>query len=165
MNFLVLALDVTCDAFPLEDFLQGDARRFSPHITILPRFTSKEIGAVVLPRFDMREYIPMSIELRGPKEIDDKLEWYECGPMETGFDRLIAAHNEMLSLFASFVQPADSRHWGQKYRPHMTIRSNGVCASSLNLPDSISVRPLELVLYEYALSETGPAKRRPLLTS
>lgn len=155
----VLAIEVESASFSLVDELRGDARRFLPHISILPRFSLNSEGVSALARKATFGSLPGVIKLRGPREMSDQLAWYECHPQDIGFKELVCLHDKWTLDLSLCARPADVRHWGQAYRPHMTIRSNELASEDPKLPDVLEVRPLRTVLYEFLVGATEPAKR------
>src|SRR5688500_2262627 len=95
--FAVLALDVVCDEFALDHFLVGDAAKFLPHVSVLPRLRADQQEIVALRATVWEWELPELIELRGPKSMGRTLEWYECEPETQGFKRLAAIHSKLLA--------------------------------------------------------------------
>lgn len=162
MIFFVIAIEVECVSFLLQDKLQGDARRFLPHISILPRFSVESGNVQALVERAAFTDLPSEISLRGPREMSSQLAWYECGPQDIGFEELIRLHGRWASQLSPFARPDNLSHWGREYRPHLTIRSNEAAGQNLMLPDVLKVRPSGSVLYEYLSEDTKPAKRHLL---
>jgi hypothetical protein len=157
--FFVIAIEVKCASFALSEELRGDARRFLPHISILPRFSLDHVNAQVLVQRAPFTRLPNKIALRGPRLMSDQLAWYECRPQDIGFKELIALHGSLASELSPPARPNNTNHWGQEYRPHMTIRSNEVATQCVKLPSLLQVQPLGAVIYEYNSEGTDPAKR------
>ncbi len=154
----LIAVDVHTSEIPLHDILQGAARRFAPHVTIMPRF---HFGNLSLLRARVTEIeVPGAIELRGPRMPSDSLVWYECDSDCIGYVTLKGAHATCMRL-TSYQHGLFN---GPNYRPHLTIASNAVRAMK-DFPDRIEVLPQALVLYIYgAAPDEGPVERLSLRT-
>lgn len=154
MTFAVIALDVRGVGRDLNVLLRGTARKFAPHITLLPRFRAGKTmeaqawGAQLAARICGTELI----ELCGPKWIGT-IGWYECEPQRRGWIRLAEAHGALLALMLETgghqIRPD---HSGSGFRPHMTAFWD-TSEPSRALPDRIDVVPTAIALYEY---ETDP---------
>jgi len=141
----ILAWDVAVQGVPLADFLTGAARRFRPHVTLMPRTPiARHLDLRVL----LRDLVsPSRIMLNGPRSPAPGLFWYECDPGQPGHDELVSAHHRCMKVYGAPHGP----YTGRNYRPHLTIAA-GSDPPPKGLPEQLVATCLNLSLYRY-----GPA--------
>lgn len=168
MTFFVVAIDIQGIDIDLRRRLRGTARKFAPHITILPRLRSDALRSRTGRAWDevraaVERLRDEPLELWGPVRIADDLDWYECASGCRGRSALLDLHRlaaaRLLDRKAGGPDPAfiDSG-----YRPHLTTswRSHGRTSA---LPRSLKVRAVNLTVYSYkAAPWSGPVRREPL---
>lgn len=127
-----MALDVVSDVIDLPSILNGDARAFRPHISVLPRFKMADNDAVRFP--PMHALIGLSVELSAPEDNGTGLWWCECRAGMRGYAELIALHEETISLMANVANPVTPHFWREGYRPHLTLGDKpGLTVSPQNI--------------------------------
>jgi 2''-5'' RNA ligase len=149
MMWAVLALDVVCEQIGLRQLLQGEASRFAPHISVLPRCLVNEEQLQTLRAVHLRYPMPFRAELRGPKSIDELLLWYECENDCAGYGALTALHQQALRQTAQSGIAPDKRYSGAEFRPHLTLRSGMQGPVEPSLPSTIWIKPCGIVIYTF----------------
>jgi hypothetical protein len=153
MTHAVLALDVRTEPIDISPWMRGAARKFLPHVTVLPRFepaanawTEIIARARTLPLAGLHPF-----ELIGPVRICSELAWYEALPDQTGYDALTALHR------AALHSVGESNVWfvenfiKANYRPHLTIRWRVPVGDTRELPSSLRARATALSFYQYEI--------------
>lgn len=151
----MIALDVTGNAIDLGDLLQGTARRFAPHITLLPRFPLRSDTADAGMRRWLDEAVAdlafATIALIGPREPEPDLTWYETAAGDDGRARLHRVHAALLHhALSSGLLDAEPRFAGSRYHPHMTVRWRAPDPPIRDMPARLLVRGCAVALYRYA---------------
>lgn len=137
----VAALDVESDALDLCALLDPDARRYQPHVTILPRFECRS-----LPELKWPGMVGFRLPLRGPKNNGAGLWWYESDPALPGFDCLMRLHADLASQLGDEKKAIASDFWHDGYLPHLTL--GRALPSRLHLPEALEVRVTSACTYE-----------------
>lgn len=171
MTKAVLAVDVQAKGIDLRPRLRGVARKFAPHITLVPRFAFR--GAIDRHRDQWqmlaRELIwafPDNIELRGIRHLGRGLSWYECSHGCRGFQALRHAHDRSLQFLSDTIGAAPPPdHVGRRYRPHLTLIWHSFAENSPLLPPRITVSAKSIVLYHYAETPLSDTVRRTEILS
>lgn len=148
MKWLVLAVDVDFRSSDFEGLRSGSARRYAPHISILPRC---HVSSSVLDR--LRKFSPEIFEntwfeLRGPKAVNSRLAWYESEFGLQGNDVLRQLHAEALSFASSVNLKPAIEHCGANYRPHLTLVSGTRIGFPESAPSRISAIAKSISAYE-----------------
>ncbi|GBH29427.1 2'-5' RNA ligase family protein [Sphingobium xenophagum] len=154
--FAIAAIDVDCAAMPLAPLLSGPARRFRPHVTLMPRFDADASPAVQAALANAA--LPQALVVSGPRSPTSDLLWYECDPNCEGYADMVALHN----LCASFAKSECGAYSGSGFRPHMTIASE---TGSLpeGLPGTLRLTPIAMVIYRFGHDPNfDPVSRYPI---
>jgi hypothetical protein len=170
MSFVVVAIDVTCPDVDLADRLRGTARKFAPHISIIPRIPASTLRSRpgrgwtdILAAVDRLREEPL--ELCGPVRVTEDLNWYECVSGCRGRPALIDLHHLATARLLEQNGPGPEQSFiGRGYRPHLTTswRSTG---GSPTLPGVLHVRATGLAIYSYQSAPWKGHVRRQLLSA
>lgn len=168
MTFLVVAIDVESPDIDLSTMLRGTARKFAPHITILPRVEATALrsravrgwGELLAAVERLRDE---PLELQGPIRITDELKWYECAAGCRGRSALLDVHHLAATrLLDPGSRGPDPSFVGAGYRPHLTTTWHATGGNGA-LPRVLHVRAVGLVLYSYkSLPWAGAVQREAL---
>lgn len=163
MTWTVLAFDLSSNEICLDRLLRGDAERFRPHITILPRIRTAPsiLRDNLIEHFSER--ISFEIELKGPKEINHNLTWLECEIGAKGNSNIRAMHLQAFEIAARYGYRPSPAHCERNFRPHMTLRSGLTTGESYDfLPSRVIAKTKSLVFYEVSDLVNAPIERHPL---
>jgi 2'-5' RNA ligase len=166
MIHAVVALDVELYEVEKKIPFAGTAKKFSPHITLLPRFKIARSPENQLVRHfaSFAKTIFPPIELVGPITISKDLIWYECTPRSSAFRDLLDLHFKALRalraddicVFREFIR--------ENFRPHLTVFWNGA-APVQDLPKVLIAQPRAVSLYQYPGDPKLSAVRRRQIAS
>lgn len=152
----IAAIDVDCAAMPLAPLLSGPARRFRPHVTLMPRFDADASPAVQAALATAA--LPETLVVRGPHSPASGLLWYESDPDCEGHADMIALHD----LCASFAKSECGAYSGSGFRPHMTIASE-TSRLPQGLPETLRLTLISMVIYRFGHDpDYDPVTRHPI---
>jgi hypothetical protein len=168
MTFLVVAVDIQGVDIDLGSKLRGTARKFAPHITILPRLRSDALRSRTDRAWNevcaaVERLRDEPLELSGPVRITDDLDWYECAAGCRGRPALLNLHRLATArLLDEAADGPDPAFVGAGYRPHLTTswRSHGGTSA---LPRRLKVRAVSLTVYSYKAAPWTSLVRREQL--
>jgi 2'-5' RNA ligase len=144
---------------PLAPLLSGPARRFRPHVTLMPRFDADASPAVQSALANTA--LPQALVVRGPRSPAPGLLWYESDPDCEGHAEMIALHH----LCASFAKSGCRAYSGSGFRPHMTIASE-TGPLPKGLPETLRLTPISMAIYHFGHDpDFGPVSRHPIRPS
>lgn len=170
MTFAVVAIDVSSPDVDLGPKLRGTARKFAPHITIVPRVSASALRARMARGWpELRAAVEAlrrsPLELRGPTRIADELDWYESDETCRGHRLLVDLHRLAMDRLLDPLRPApDMGFVRQGYRPHMTTAWKTGTGRGGLLPRMLRVQAVELVIYSYRTTPWAGSVRREVLT-
>jgi hypothetical protein len=154
VTFVVIAIDVTSSDVDLRSRLRGTARKFAPHITILPRVRTSELRSravggwkELLAAAERLRHEPL--ELRGPVRVTDDMDWHECMIGCRGRSALLELHRLVTErLLHPGSRCPGASFFGDGYRPHLTTAWHSRVAQA-SLPHRITVHAVNVAIYSY----------------
>lgn len=170
MTMAVIALDLASSRLDLPSLLRGTARRFQPHITLLPRFPlhpEHHGRAFARSIADLGHALTnIALPLSGPHWPEADLGWYEPEAEGAGRALLKGVHASILREELRTGRIAtEPRFSGSAFHPHMTVVWRAEAQGPEPLPTRIHAHAIALSLYSYDGDPHVDAVRRRVLVA